>query len=1360
MRCRRFAALWAILAFFTLNSPGQVVITEIMYHPVEEPAFNQDGSPVLDLSEDVHEFVELHNAGNESVVLTGWRLAGGIAYAFPTNAIIAPGEFLVVAKQPGQLRNVAAYRLSTATVLGPYDGQLGNDNDTIRLRDASDQTVDAVSYSARFPWAIGADALGADDEWTGLKSSDYQYRGRSLERVSFTHPANDPANWLASPVGGDPSPGKANAVSRSVPLPIVSQFTVSQTNADSSAIRSGQPVRLWCQFSSAAGLAKVNVEWFVDDIESTGEPTVLTPLAPEGAASTAQFSASLPSQIDRSIVRFRIRADRGGGDEVVSPRADDPFGWHAYFVTPVRSSPRPIYDCFISSNSLRVLRTNISQNPRRVSRPDPPGQPRASWNATEPAIMVYDGVVYDIRMRHHGSRYNRSADRNSFKWHFPRYQKFNGVTAVFETDKGNDFIVGHGLFRAIGLPVSAVRYVDLYLNTRSAMQRLEQGEFDGAMLDEYHRTQRALNPGSALEPSGEIYKSVGTIDLPGEGPYGRGDGRQLSKPPSWTDLQMYEWTYSLQNHGWRGSFSWKQMIDAFWAARGDSPDQPNPNIPALRRFFTEHFDVDEMLTYIAVENWCCPWDDTTQNHFFWQRHNGKWGMLPWDNDAWYGRGDNTPATSSLFIGEVDDPNNNFRGPNFFKDAFIKAFREELKQRFFLLNNTFLHPDNLTALGFGSIRSFATARMASVNEQCGFGPFQRPNKPADLSPSAGAATFPPAQLRAGTYTHSAAPARAHSQTIWEIRTAAGSYQAPVWKLASSTNLTSVPLPFEQLKFAQTYYWRCTYIDVDGHPSIPSDEASFNFGPASANNALVAIDAATQWRYDQSGTDLSDAGWTSLDYNDSQWSSGPALLAREEAALPEPIRTELTLGRNTYYFRKRFNLPGPTQGASVRLRATIDDGCVIYINGIEWLRIRMPDGPVTYDTAANANVGDAVTEGPFDVPSSMLRSGDNVIAVEVHQSNLNSSDVVFGIALDATLPAGTGSVVLNEVAAASSNQAPVTPDWIELYNNGTQSVDLGGFALSDDVLRPNRFVFPSNTPLAPKGYLVVWCDDNGGSPGLHSGFRLDAQGQTVTLYQLVGGSLQVADFVSYGLQIPDRTVGRVPDGAGNWHLTISTLGNANQTADLALPSGLRINEWMAAPETGDDWFELFNPATLPVELSGLSLTDDSNNPTNTSIPSLSFIGPGRFTQFIADQKVEKGANHVGFRLSADGETLALYAADGVTVIDLVRFGPQQPGVSEGRLPDGSDSITSFPSAASPGQSNHPVLPNRWQLSIAQGPGGQLAIKVDGTGTGQLFLSTSADLSSWTPVAIRAAADGSFTFMDTIGASARYYRVAVEP
>lgn len=218
----RLLPLFAILlAATSLPTLGQVVISEIMYHPVEEPAFNASGTPVLDLYEDVHEFVEIHNPGAVPLSLAGWKLSGGVSYTFPSNAVIQAGEYRVIARDPARLAAVAAYGLAAPNLLGPYTNQLSNRKDTLRIRNADDDVVDAVSYSAEFPWAISADALGAGQEWTGLNPLSYQYRGRSLERVSFTHPANDPANWLASPLPGNPSPGRTNAVSRAVPKPVV-----------------------------------------------------------------------------------------------------------------------------------------------------------------------------------------------------------------------------------------------------------------------------------------------------------------------------------------------------------------------------------------------------------------------------------------------------------------------------------------------------------------------------------------------------------------------------------------------------------------------------------------------------------------------------------------------------------------------------------------------------------------------------------------------------------------------------------------------------------------------------------------------------------------------------------------------------------------------------------------------------------------------------------------------------------------------------------------------------------------------------------------------------------------------------------
>ena len=575
-----------------------VVITEIHYHPVEEAAFNANGSPVLDLYEDIHEFVELHNPGTTPINLGGWELAGGIDYRFPSNSVIQPNQFLVVAKNPARLAAVPAYGLTAASVLGPYEGQLGNANDTVRLRDANNEPVDSVSYSAAFPWAISADALGAGPDFTGLNPPDYQYRGRSLERVSLSHPANDPANWLASPLPGNPSPGRPNAVKRTTPKPVVVHFSVQQDLDEAAVIRANQPVRVTARFSGLTQLSDVRVEWFVDDINLTTETRTVTPLSSQGTPAEAWFGGVLPGQPERSVVRYRFLANRGNGVEVVSPRVDDPYLWHAYYVSPVRTSAYPVYELFVSTASLNTLNANISQSPRRVTSPDPPGYPRESWNATEPAIFVHEGIVYDMRVRHHGSRYNRSAGRYSLKLQFPRHRLFNGYQGIFETDKGNDFVVGHGLFQAAGLPTSKVRYVDLYLNG-SLMRRLEQEEMDERLLDRFYADQQLQHPDLPREEPGEFYKSTGVIGGV-EGPYDVGDERRLTPRSVWTSLDLYAWTYTIQSAEWKQGYYVKQMIDGLWTARGDTHFAPNPNIPALRAYLEQQFDIDKTLTYLAV----------------------------------------------------------------------------------------------------------------------------------------------------------------------------------------------------------------------------------------------------------------------------------------------------------------------------------------------------------------------------------------------------------------------------------------------------------------------------------------------------------------------------------------------------------------------------------------------------------------------------------------------------------------------------------------------------------------------------------------------------------------------------------------
>ena len=282
-----------------------------------------------------------------------------------------------------------------------------------------------------------------------------------------------------------------------------------------------------------------------------------------------------------------------------------------------------------------------------------------------------------------------------------------------------------------------------------------------------------------------------------------------------------------------------------------------------------------------------------------------------------------------------------------------------------------------------------------------------------------------------------------------------------------------------------------------------------------------------------------------------------------------------------------------------------------------------------------------------------------------------------------PPPPGAVRLNEIMADNAgavSNGVAFPDWIELYNSGASSVNLSGWSLTDDsALR--KFVFPSTATIAAGGYLVLWCDSDFSAPGLHTGFALGRKGESVLLYD---ASTNRADAVTFGLQLPNLTVGRTGSGAGTWQLCQPTPNAANIAQPLATPSNLVVNEWLArAAPGGVDWVELHNRnATLPAALHGLYLT--TSNAT-FRIQSLSFIAPGGFAQLFADEK--PGADHLDFKLPAEGGTIALADATGAE-INRVNYDLQSEGVSQGRLPDDSATVVSFPNSASPGAPNYVI------------------------------------------------------------------------
>jgi hypothetical protein len=282
--------------------------------------------------------------------------------------------------------------------------------------------------------------------------------------------------------------------------------------------------------------------------------------------------------------------------------------------------------------------------------------------------------------------------------------------------------------------------------------------------------------------------------------------------------------------------------------------------------------------------------------------------------------------------------------------------------------------------------------------------------------------------------------------------------------------------------------------------------------------------------------------------------------------------------------------------------------------------------------------------------------------------------------ADLPA----VRLSELAIQRDSADSTETDWIEIVNTGSTGVPLDGWTLTDGGSNPFRF--PVGTSLDPGARLIVRCDGLTNGPALHAPFKLAVEGETIRLQDSSGRRI---DAVTYGPMIPGLALSRVSVGAGvgvgmeeNWVLGIPTPETPNRPAELADPSSLKINEWLADPRPGDeDWLEIYNSdSSRPASLQGLTIATDQGA---FRIQSLTFIPAGGFLRLFADES--SGPAHLGLKLPASAGFISLRAESGFD-LDRVDYDRQAEGVSMGRTPDGGPAISSFPGRATPGLSNH--------------------------------------------------------------------------
>ncbi|MCP3937617.1 MAG: hypothetical protein GY708_19865, partial [Actinomycetia bacterium] len=158
--------------------------------------------------------------------------------------------------------------------------------------------------------------------------------------------------------------------------------------------------------------------------------------------------------------------------------------------------------------------------------------------------------------------------------------------------------------------------------------------------------------------------------------------------------------------------------------------------------------------------------------------------------------------------------------------------------------------------------------------------------------------------------------------------------------------------------------------------------------------------------------------------------------------------------------------------------------------------------------------------------------------------------------------------NDTTLEDPDEPGEFPDWIEIYNPGPGTVDLGGMYLTDDLSDPTQFRITDTITVPAGGFLVFYADDDTEQGGLHTNFKLGSDGEEIGLFS-AGGTVQIQiDAITFVTQTTDVSKGRCPDGSDTWSFfATATPGASNGTCDTMPPAISDVAHTPALPTASD-------------------------------------------------------------------------------------------------------------------------------------------------------------------------------------------------
>ena len=1189
----------------TQQENGTVVINEIHYDP--------------DVKTELVEFVELYNPASTSINLAGWYFSDGIAYQFPEGTILPAGGYIIIAQNPAQVRNKWK-NIPNSSIFGPFEGTLKNSGEKIELCNNTGEEIDQVDYQLGFPWPTVGNAIPDNNPGKGhsiqlINSSLDNDLAGSWRSASPTPAAFNQSVYLEN------SPPHIRQVGHFPKQPKSGEMvTITAKVTDSDGVSGAT---LQCQIVDPGEYININdwqydTTWFNMAMHDDG-------LNGDELAGDDIYTVQVPGalHINRRLMRYRIEVEDNSLNSLVVPYSDDPQPNFAYFVydgvPPWSGAIRPSdsgpmgevieYGTDVM-RSLPVYHL-LTKEQDVLDSQHLPGAHTGQYSGSDYlwyGTLVYDGEVYDhIRYRARGGVWRYAMGKNMWKFDFNRGHSFQarddyGKKYDTKWDKLNfsaciqqgDYLHRgeQGMFEAAAFKLFNLMGVESpktnWLQFRVIDDEDEFGptqydgdfwglymtieQMDGRFLDEHNLSD------------GNLYKIEGyNGELNNQGPTAVTDG---------SDLNTFMSQFNMSEQWWRQNVSLERYYSYRCVVEG-----------------VHHGDIGYGKNYF----------------FYLNPDTNIWSMLPWDLDlTWaenmYGNG------RDIFMNQGDIFSN--------KD-FMTEYQNSMREFLDLLYNT----DQLYQI---------LDELANIID-----PLTEDHTIVDADRAMW--DYNPIMTSGYVNGSKAGQGRFYQQAVTKdfrgmvqimkdyvvfatnnIRYWYGQTGPSMIEIAADSDIPDTPVisyigpegfPADNLDFAvgpfsdpqgdntfDAMKWRIAEV-APGSQFAPVDNQQ-------GNNLVFIEQESPDWKYFKGNngepSNPSDA-WTDLNFDDSSWPTGRTSIGFGDND-DNTILGDMQNNYTSIYLRHKFDVSNIDEIDTLRLKVYVDDGCIIWINGIEVARIRVSSGQKSYDDISGDTIVDNAVweEVGLSQPYYYLDEGENVVAIHVLNGSLTSSDVSIDIALTAE-------------KAQDEEPPQETPSEPTIFQETPGKYEINALWESDEITSQNSSTITIPVGIAKPGHTY-------------------------------------------------RVRCRMKDNTNRWsHWSAPVQFETGEPLSVAEINDLRITELMYNPPMADtaggevdvdnenfEFVELKNIGVKTIDLGGVKFT----NGIDFTFSNFE-LGTGRYTVIVSDQiafesryglLVDIAGQYTG-RLDNGGERITMENAFGQTVLDF-RYEDQWYDATDGR------------------------------------------------------------------------------------------------